>query len=160
MKILVAAASKHGSTAEIADAIAHQLAAAGHDVDVREPELVRALDGVEAVVLGSAVYAGHWLKEAREFSMRLAPDLATRPVWLFSSGPIGNPASPAEDSVDAAVALETTGAREHRTFAGRIDKDRLSFGERAIVRALHAAVGDFRDWDEIARWTRSIEAGL
>jgi len=160
MKILVAAASKHGSTAEIADAIAHQLAAAGHEVDVREPELVRALDGVEVVVLGSAVYAGHWLKEAREFSTRLAPDLATRPVWLFSSGPIGNPATPAEESVDAAVALEATGAREHRTFAGRIDKEKLSFGERAIVRALHAAVGDFRDWDEIAEWTRSIEASL
>ncbi|RYV52925.1 flavodoxin domain-containing protein [Pengzhenrongella frigida] len=160
MKILVAAASKHGSTAEIAAAIARNLTQAGHDVDVRPPEQVADLEGVDVVVLGSAVYAGHWLKEARDFTARLAPELAVRPVWLFSSGPIGDPLTPAEDAIDAAHALEVTGARDHRTFAGRIDKEKLSFGERALVRALRAAVGDFRDWDEIAAWSRSIEINL
>ena len=153
----VAAASKHGSTAEIAAAIARHLTEAGHQVEVRGPEQVRALDGVEAVVLGSAVYAGHRLKEAPELSSRLAPALATRPVWLFSSGPIGDPPSLAEDAVDVATALAATGALDHRTFAGRIDKDRLAFGEHAIVKAPYAAVGDFRDWDAIADWIRSIE---
>ena len=121
---------------------------------------VRAPEGVEAVVLASAVYAGHWLTEAREFSSRLARVLATRPIWLFSSGPTGDPSSFAEDAVDVATVLAATGALDHRTFAGRIDKIRLSFGERAIAKALHAVVGDFSDWDAIADWTRSIETTL
>ncbi len=79
---------------------------------------------------------------------------------MFSSGPIGNPPSPAHDAVDVATALAATGALDHRTFAGRIDKERLWFGERAIVRALHAAVGDFGDWAAIADWTRSIGTTL
>ena len=121
---------------------------------------MRAPEGVEAVVLASAVYAGHWLKEAREFSSRLAPVLATRPIWLFSSGPTGDPSSFAQDAVDVATVLAATGALDHRTLAGRIDKDRLSFGERVIAKALHAAVGDFPGWDAIADWTRSIETTL
>ena len=59
-------------------------------------------------MLASAVYTGHWLKEAREFSSRLAPVLATRPVWLFSSGPTGDPSSFAQDAVDVATALAAT----------------------------------------------------
>jgi len=160
VKILVTAASKHGATAEIAGAIAEHLTAAGHDVDIREPDGVRDLDDVDAVVLGSAVYAGHWLKAARELVTRLGPELAGRPVWMFSSGPVGDPPKPAGDAVDVAAALAATGAREHRVFSGHVDKHQLAFGERAIVRALHAAVGDFRDWEAITDWARSIDAQL
>jgi hypothetical protein len=48
----------------------------------------------DAVVLGSAVYAGHWLKPARALADRCAAALRARPVWLFSSGPVGDPAKP------------------------------------------------------------------
>jgi menaquinone-dependent protoporphyrinogen oxidase len=128
MKILVTTASKHGATAQIGTAIADHLTSAGHEADVREPDAVRDLDGIDAVVLGSAVYAGHWLKSARGFVTRLSPELARRPVWLFSSGPVGDPPKPAEDAVDVAAAVADTGAREHRVFAGRVDKDQLGFG--------------------------------
>jgi menaquinone-dependent protoporphyrinogen oxidase len=111
-------------------------------------------------VLGSAVYAGHWLKSARGFVTRLSPELAGRPVWLFSSGPVGDPPKPAEDAVDVAAAVADTGAREHRVLSGRVDKDQLGFGERAMVRAVHAAVGDFRDWPEITGWAQGIDAQL
>ena len=160
MTILVSAASRHGATTEIAGAIATHLRSAGHDVDIREPAAVRDLDGVDAVVLGSAVYAGHWLKPARELVSRLGPQLADRPVWLFSSGPVGDPPTPAEDAVDAAGALATTGALEHRIFAGLVDNTQLSFAERAMVRAFHAAVGDFRDWGQVTQWARDIAAHL
>jgi menaquinone-dependent protoporphyrinogen oxidase len=59
-------------------------------------------------------------------------------------------------SIDAAPILEATNAREHRVFAGKIDRDRLAFGEKAIVVALRAPEGDFRDWEAIRGWARSI----
>lgn len=160
MRILVTTASKHGATAEIGGAIASHLASLGHDVDVRDPAMVRDLDGVDAVVLGSAVYAGHWLKPARELVDRMGPKLRDLPVWLFSSGPVGNPPKPLQDAVDVAGAVATIGALEHRVFAGFVDKARLSLAERAMVRAFHAAVGDFRDWDLITAWAGEIDTHL
>jgi hypothetical protein len=69
----------------------------GLEATVLPPEQVEGVDGYAAVVLGSAVYAGHWLKPARELVERHAGDLADRPVWLFSSGPVGDPPKPDED---------------------------------------------------------------
>jgi menaquinone-dependent protoporphyrinogen oxidase len=100
-------------------------------------------------VLGSAVYAGHWLKPARELVGRLGTVVADRPVWLFSSGPVGDPPKPEEDPVDVAEILTATRARDHRVFAGRLVRRQLSFPERAIVSALCVPEGDFRDWPEI-----------
>src|SRR5205807_2446948 len=110
----------------------------GVPVDVRPAEHVTMVDGYDAVVLGSAVYAGHWLEPARRLVEDQAPALAQRPVWLFSSGPIGDPPKPTEDPVDVAALVEATGAREHRVFAGRLDRHHLGFAERAIALALRA----------------------
>ena len=65
MRVLVTSATKHGATGEIAQAIADTLRDQGLDPTVLEPEQVDTVDGYDAVVLGSAVYAGHWLKPAR-----------------------------------------------------------------------------------------------
>lgn len=97
MKVLVTAASKYGSTAEIAQAIGDVLAGRGVDATVMPFDGATAVDDYDAVVFGSAVYAGHWLSPAKEFVQRNALALADRPVWLFSSGPIGEPPKPAED---------------------------------------------------------------
>jgi menaquinone-dependent protoporphyrinogen oxidase len=85
------------------------------------------------VVLGSAVYTGHWLSAARELVGRAGGTLADQPVWLFSSGPIGDPPKPEEDPVDVAEIVAATKAREHRMFVGKLDKRQLGFGEKAIV---------------------------
>jgi menaquinone-dependent protoporphyrinogen oxidase len=160
MKILVTVASKYGATREIGDRIAAVLADAGHEVDRRDPETVGTLDGVDAVVLGSAVYAGHWRKDAIGLVERLAGMWAERPVWLFSSGPVGDPAKPDEDPVDVADMLTATAAREHHVFAGKIVKKQLSFPERAIVAALKVPEGDYRDWDDVETWAASIASAL
>lgn len=158
--ILVTVASKYGSTQEIAAFVGRVLAEHGLNVSVMGVEDVTSLAGIDAVVAGSAVYAGHWLKPAREFLERHATDLKTKPVWLFSSGPIGDPAKPQEDPVDASSLVELTGARDHRVFAGKLDRRVLNFGEKAIVIALRAREGDFRDWSEIGEWAAGIARTL
>lgn len=159
MKILVTAASRHGATAGIGAALGDRLAALGHDVDLRPPEEVRDVAGAEAVVLGSAVYAGMWLRAAREAVDRLAPELRLRPTWLFSSGPLGDPPVTGQEA-DVSAYLEATGALEHRTFAGALDLCRLMYSERLMVRALHAPVGDFRDLRAVESWADHIHAEL
>ena len=100
MKVLVCAASKYGATSQIARAVADVLAERGCEVTVLPPQEVGAVEEFDAVVLGSAVYMGQWMKPARELVERSAAALATRPVWLFSSGPVGESAKPAGNPVD------------------------------------------------------------
>lgn len=160
MRTLVAVASKHGATADIAEAIAERLRDHGHEVTVSPADLVTGVDAFDAVVLGSAVYAGHWRGEATAMVDRFVAELASRPVWLFSSGPVGDPPKPVEDPVEVADLAATTGAIEHRVFPGAIDRHALGFGERAIVRALKVPEGDFRDPDAVRAWTDEIAATL
>ena len=160
MKVLVSAASKHGATAGIADAIGSTLMTRGFEVMVKEPGHVEEVHTFDAIVVGSAVYAGHWMKPAIELTERFVERFPGKPVWLFSSGPLGEPPKPTEDPVDVAEVMKLTGAREHRVFAGKLDKAMLSFPERAIVGALRAPYGDFRDWDEIRSWAEEIADSL
>lgn len=160
MKVLVAVSSKHGATKEIAEWIRDTLIAERHDAVVHDPDEIASLEGYEAVVVASGVYAGHWLESARKFVDRLEPHLRERPVWLVSSGPIGDPPKPEEDPVDVAPLLEATNARGHRIFPGRIDKRLLGFGERAIVMALRVPEGDYRRRAEVEAWAREIAASL
>jgi menaquinone-dependent protoporphyrinogen oxidase len=158
MPILVTYASKHGSTQDIADRIAAALRRHGHEVIVQPVHAVANPAAYEAVILGSAVYFGSWLKEATEFARRHRDALAARPVWLFSSGPLGDtpPVDPKE-IVELQAAIHPRG---HRTFVGSLDRHDLSFAERMIVKAVKAPDGDFRDWDDIDTWAESIAQTL
>jgi menaquinone-dependent protoporphyrinogen oxidase len=160
MRVLVTAASKYGATAEIASAIGRVLADRGIDAVVLPPEDVGSVDEYDAVVLGSGVYAGHWMKAARELVDRSGESIASRPVWLFSSGPVGDPPKPQEEAVDVAAIMETTRAREHHVFVGKIEKKQLSFGDKAIAVAFRVQDGDYRDWDEIRSWASGIADAL
>jgi menaquinone-dependent protoporphyrinogen oxidase len=160
MSVLVSAASKHGATAEIAEAITRRLGSLDVPAVCLTPQEVTSLDTYDAVVLGSGVYAGHWLSPAKAFVERFEDELRQRPVWLFSSGPIGEPAKPEEPPVDVAALERATGAREHRIFSGRLDRKLLGFAERAMVRAVHATEGDFRDWAAIGDWTVGIASAV
>jgi len=160
MKVLVTAASKHGSTAEIAETIATVLEKKGIDVSLRPPDAFTSIAGFDAFVIGSAVYAGRWRNEVKEFVERHSAELRARDVWLFSSGPLGDPLKPEEAPADVAEMVAKTGARGHKVFAGKLDKSRLNIGERAVVRGVRATYGDFRDWDEIFDWALQIAGAL
>ena len=160
MKVLVCAATKYGATGEIANVVADVLAEKGLEVTVIPPEQAGAIEQFDAVVLGSAVYMGQWMKPARELVDRSAAALAARPVWLFSSGPVGEPAKPAENPVDVSKILQSTKARDHRVFTGRLVRKHLSFPDRAMASAIRAAEGDFRNWAEIRAWAAGIASAL
>jgi menaquinone-dependent protoporphyrinogen oxidase len=165
MRVLVSAASRHGSTAEIAERIGRVLReelanAAAAVVDVVPPAEVADPARYDALVLGSAVYMGHWLDAALALARRFASGGAGRPVWLFSSGPVGDPPRPDQQPVDVGSVVAATRAREHRLFSGALRRDRLSFSERALVAALRTPYGDFRDWAAIEGWVRDVAAEL
>ncbi|MBV9001847.1 MAG: flavodoxin, partial [Solirubrobacterales bacterium] len=131
MRVLVTSASRHHSTREIATAIAAGLIDRGVGAVAIPAEDVTTLDGCDAVVLGSAVYMGRWLSEARRLAQIHASALCRMPVWLFSSGPVGPvdhlipPGTPA----DVPVLMRLTGAIGHHTFPGRLDMSRLQYAE-------------------------------
>jgi menaquinone-dependent protoporphyrinogen oxidase len=156
MRVLVATASKHGGTTEIGEAIGKTLADRGFEVIVRAADGGESVEGYAAVVVGSAVYAGQWLKAARHFVEENASVLVALPVWMFSSGPVGDPLLPEEDTVAIDELLESVQPREHRVLAGKLIKSELGFAERAIASAMRAPEGDFRDWDLIAEWAGAI----
>ena len=165
-RVLVTAASRHGSTHEIAEALAHALhecaAAADRPLVAAAPHAENRPDPAtyDAVVLGSAVYAGSWLEPARDLAHRHAAVLRARPLWLFSSGPIGAPPFPPDEPYDAATLTALLAPRGHRIFPGRLDSSLLSFPERAMVTAMRAPVGDFRDWDAVRTWAAEIATAL
>ena len=151
-RVLVAYGSRHGSTAEIAEAIAATLREAGLAVDCRKAGEVDSLDGYDAVVLGSAVYMRRWRRAARRFLDRFAGDLRERPLWVFSSGPIGDPEKINYDWAEPPRTIERAdhlGAREHVVFGGRSLSTRIPEEQR-----------DLRDWEEIRAWARRIAAEL
>ena len=160
MNILVAVASKHGSTREIAQALAAELRALGLAADLREAEEVGNLDGYDAAIVGSAFYLGDWLPAARRLIAREGARLATLPVWLFSSGPLGDDPHAGGELHALAGMLAKTGAREHVVFAGKLDAPHLGLAERLIARLVHTPTGDFRDWSAVRDWAGAIGAAL
>lgn len=164
-RVLVTYASKYGSTTEIAERIGQILKRAGLDVDVLPVEQTGALDRYQAVVLGSGVYAGHWLKEAATFLRENEALLARQPVWLFSSGPTGT-GDPIEIldgwrfPHDQHAVIERIRPRDIVVFHGKIDPNALHLGDKFIIKALNARVGDYRDWQAIEAWAGRIAQAL
>ncbi|WP_043498266.1 flavodoxin domain-containing protein [Georgenia sp. SUBG003] len=157
MRILVVVASKHHATAEIGDAIVDELRAARHEAKRVAPEEVRSLDGVDAVVLGSAVYMTQWMESMRSLVARLGDELHRLPVWAFSCGLAGVASSGrVQDPVRASSVIRQLDPVAYTTFAGRLDPSVLVLRERSVVRLSGAPEGDYRDWNEIRAWARGI----
>jgi menaquinone-dependent protoporphyrinogen oxidase len=157
MTVLVTYASKHGSTEEIAERITATLRRSGIETDLKPVEAVRDLEPYTAVVLGSAIYYGSWLKEAREFVHRYEAALAVRPVWLFSSGPLGVEVKDAEPQPKEYTEFQqSVMPRDTHVFFGALDHSQLSFMERMVIKGVRAPEGDFRDWDAIEEWAESV----
>lgn len=162
-KVLVAYASKYGSTAEVAEAIAKTMRESGFDAVAASVEHVKGLEGVSAVVLGTALYFFRWRGGAHRFLRRHRRELAHLPVAVFGVGPI-------EDTAE-----QFAGARGHldkglakhpwmspvsvAVFGGRFDPEHLRFPDNNPAMRQMAAT-DLRDWDAIGAWAREVGAAL
>ena len=164
LKVLVAYASKAGSTKGIAEFIGEKLRLHGMEVEVQAAESVKDLS-YDAFVVGSALYQFHWMKEAKQFVSRNRFVLAKRPVWLFSSGPTGTKTtdSKGRDLLETSgpreidELREMTNPRDHRVFFGALYPDRLKGAVGWFAKWIPKEdVGDFRNWKEIESWVQGI----
>jgi len=154
-RVLVAYASKAGSTAEAAAFIARRLSDAGLPVDLRRARNVGSLDGYRAVVVGSAIRAGQWLGEATDFVKTHKTALAARKTAFFTLCLTLQHDTPANrEKVAAYLEPVRTLLQPNwiEFFAGKMDYSKLSLVPRLIAKAIKAPEGDYRDWKAIGAW--------
>lgn len=157
-RLLVAYATKHGSTREVADEIATTLKEQGCRVDLRAAADCHDLSEYRAVVLGGALYMGRWHRDARAFLRRHATALETRPIAIFAMGPQKTD----EKSVRSARQQLDNALRRFRDvdplavtiFGGVIDPTKLRFPFNRMKPS------DARDWDAIRGWAAELTSRL
>lgn len=158
MRAVVVVASRHGGTREIGEVVASTLTEAGIECDVHSPDDELDLAPYDVVVVGSPVYTGRWLPEAREFVEAHVEELRARKVWMFSSGLSDAPAKASNRPAETQERLALVDGVAHRHFSGRLDLNVLNFAERAIIAAARGKQGDRRDMDAVRAWARDLAA--
>ena len=158
-RILVAYATKKGSTKEIAEAIAKELQAAGHTADAVEIAKETSPQGYDAVVIGGPMYMGHIDVRVGKFVKRHSTEFVKEPVAGFVVCLAAATKDPegmawAEKALHAALAPLQPVAET--VFAGKLDPEKLSWFQRWITKKVKSPVGDFRDWAAIAAWARDL----
>ncbi|WP_109000678.1 flavodoxin domain-containing protein [Streptomyces rishiriensis] len=158
--VLVTYGTTNGSTAEIAEAVADVLRKAGLTVESTPARSVAGVERYDAVVVGGALYAGRWHKDARRFVRRNRVPLAERPVWFFSSGPLDASASERDIPPVRGVrrAMDRMGVRDHVTFGGRLEEGARGRMAGMILRS--GKGGDFRDFGAIETWAQAVAGAL
>ncbi|MBE9508223.1 MAG: flavodoxin domain-containing protein [Chloroflexi bacterium] len=160
MNILVAYATKAGSTAEVAAEIGRVIESKGGcQVDVRPVGKLKEVGGYDAVIIGSAIRAGKWLPEATKFVEKHRDALSQVPVALFA---VCLTLSEDTEENRRTVAAYLDPVREVvqpvdvGLFAGVMDYSKLSFILRLMMKAMKSPEGDFRDWEVIRAWADSV----
>jgi menaquinone-dependent protoporphyrinogen oxidase len=156
-RVLVAYGSRMGATAEIARAIGQELRSHGVEADVLPARAVDSVQPYRFVVVGSAIYAGRWRRDALALLKRHQLDLMRRQVWLFQSGLSVVAQARYQDPTPSAVhrLAAVIGANTPVTFPGRLTRE----SARGLVPRLMArqpGAGDYRDWERIRRWAAEI----
>jgi menaquinone-dependent protoporphyrinogen oxidase len=159
MRVLVTWGSENGGTAGLAQTLARTLQRDGIVVDAQPAHHVDSLHGFDAVIVGGALYAKRWHREARRFVARHRLALRRVPVWFFSSGPLDASADAAEIPPTAQVAalMRRTGARGHRTFGGRLAPDARGFIAHAMAKT---RAGDWRNPERVRAWADELAIAL
>lgn len=159
VSVLVCYASRYGSTREIADCISEELRAMGIQVDCIPAGRDADPEGYDGVVLGSPLYMGKWLAEARELVSRERIALGRVPVAVFSVGySLRDRSEQALRSADAALSDVRLyiNPRESAFFPGKVRSHGVSLTDKAILTLAGVAEGDFRDMEMVRSWARTL----
>ena len=162
--ILIAYATRYGSTQEVAEQIAATLRESGLTIDAHPAKQVRTLDGYRAVVLGAPLYIFDWLKEARSFLSRHRPLLEKIPVAVFALGPTEDKE---KDWTETRAQLDKVLSQYPwlkpaavELFGGKFDPARLTFPYNLVPGLKRMPVNDIRDWEAIRVWASELAAKL
>ncbi len=162
--ILVAYATKYGSTQEVANAVAMTLRERGQEVDIQPARAVRTLTGNSAVVLGAPLYMFRWHKDALHFLSRHRKALMERPVGIFALGPFHDEE---KERREARAQLDKELAKfpwlspvAVEIFGGKYDPAKLRFPLNLLPALKQMAASDIRDWTAIGRWASDLIAKL
>ena len=162
-KILVAYATRCGSTMGVAEAIADELSKNGKNVDLLEVRRVGDLQGYSAVVLGSAIRMGNWVPEALKFVETNQAELGRMPLAIFSvhmqNTGDDEESQEARAGYHAAARKLVTPAAES-WFSGAIDLKKMAFLDRMISKAMKAVDEDKRDWSAIRTWGQTLSTTI
>lgn len=160
-KILVAYATRYGSTEEIAKEIAATLKKAGYDAEYKNISDISSVKEYGAVIAGSAIHMGKWLPEARDFIQINKDYLNKVPLFLFSCGiTLSNP----DEHITRKALFATDEIKQYVTpkkiglFAGKLEKDLISDSDRELIILAKPQCGDFRNFRKIINWTKEIES--
>jgi menaquinone-dependent protoporphyrinogen oxidase len=156
--ILVAYATKHGSTAEVAEEVCRTLRARGAHVDLRPASDVNDLRPYAGVVVGGCLYMGRWHRDARRLLRRRHESLAALPVAVFAMGPQtleAKPVAMARKQLDKALTkVPSVRPVSVAIFGGVVDPAKLRFPFNRMK------AGDARDWEAIRAWAAEVAALL
>jgi menaquinone-dependent protoporphyrinogen oxidase len=165
-RVLVAYASRTGTTGEVAEAIGKTLCEHGAAADVLPVQEVSNLDTYSAVVVGGGIYMGRWLSEATRFVQTQRAALSrVRTAYFLVCGTLREDTQENRRTVAAYLDPLRESVPEIQPvdaglFAGRIDYARLSPLYRLIMKGMEAQEGDFRDWEAIRDWAARIHPDL
>jgi menaquinone-dependent protoporphyrinogen oxidase len=159
MRVLVTIGSTRGGTTGLGEMVAEDLRGEGFQAEIVPPRQVGRLDAYDAVVVGGALYAFRWHRDARRFVRRHAGELKARPTWFFSSGPLDDSAVKADIPPVNAVRdlMLRVGARGHATFGGRLVPDAKGFPASAMAKRVS---GDWRDPEQVKAWVHDVATEL
>lgn len=167
--VLVAYATRYGSTQEVAQAITHVLRDQRIEVDIQPMREVHSLEGYQTVVLGAPLYMNRWLKDARRFLARHHGALSRRTVAIFALGPLS---TDEQEWQSANTQLDKELARypdilpvAREIFVGKIDPTRFRFPD-SLIASLPASplkrvpASDGRNWEAIRAWAGQLATNL
>lgn len=164
-RVLVAYATRTGSTVGVAEAIGETLGGRGFGVDV-VPILDRPpVGGYKAIVIGGAVNGGKWLPEAESFVRDNQQALGRVPVALFCVHimNLGDDEKSRQNRLAYLSAVRPIAKPiDEAFFAGLgLDPSRDSgIGGRLYSLFDVGPVGDNRDWGKIRGWAESLAMRL
>jgi menaquinone-dependent protoporphyrinogen oxidase len=157
--VLVCYATRYGSTGEIASIIADELRKAHLRVTMSHLSDIHDIEPADAVVIGSPLYMGKWLAEAREFVSRFRTKLQIRPVAVFTVGysfrDRMNEDIKSGDEALASIKLFISPLAEGY-FAGRVDPDSMNSTDREVTRLAGTTPGNFMNPEAVRNWARAL----